>query len=366
MEPYPYDLLKDLRSLADGHPGGCVDLSVGDPVDSPPTVAIERLAQAEGARSYPPSVGSVKLRAAAVRWMRRRFGVQVSARQTAACVGMKEFVGSLPRLLAARTPGCDSVLYPAVSYPTYAMGARLAGLRGVAVPLDADWRMDLDAVAEDDIRRALCLWVNSPANPTGALEDLVEVSAWGRERGVPVFSDECYIEFTWPEGASGRSILEHGTEGVVAVHSLSKRSNFAGMRVGCYAGDEGLVGYLSDARRHLGLMVPGPVQAAAASAFDDDEHVGAQRGRYGRRLRMLADLLGRLGLDVDLPEGGFYLWVKAPRGDAWGLTRRLAAEAGLLVSPGEFYGEAGSGHVRVAAVAPEERIEMALKRLGAT
>ena len=264
-----------------------------------------------------------------------------------------------------RFPDRDTVLYPAVSYPTYAMGAELAGLRGVPIPMNDDWRLDLAAVSAEDARRALCLWVNSPSNPTGALDDLRSAADWGRERGVLVVSDECYVEFIWQTPPSGRSILEQGSEGVLAVHSLSKRSNFAGMRVGFYAGDEDLVGYLSEVRRHLGLMVPGPVQAAAAAAWGDDAHVEAQRGRYLRRLGLLKRLLESLGLLVALPAGGFYLWVAAPGGDAWGLTRRLAKEAGVLVTPGDFFGEAGSGYVRVAAVAQDAGIELALERLGA-
>src|SRR5208282_4878855 len=176
-----------------------------------------------------------------------------------------------------REPGRDTVLYPAVSYPTYAMGAELAGCRAVPVP-SAPGRsggLALDAVEPADAARALVLWSNSPSNPTCALGDLGAEAAWGRAHGVPVFSDECYAEFTWD--GPPRSILEAGTDGVVAVHSLSKRSNLAGVRAGLYAGDEELVSYLVDVRRHAGLMVPGPVQAGAVAALDDDSHVDLQR-----------------------------------------------------------------------------------------
>ena len=372
LEPYPYDRLDDLRSVAAEHPGGCVDLSVGNPTDPPPPAAVEALAGSGAERSYPSSVGSPALRRAAARWLERRFGVAVAPDDVAACVGTKEFVASLPRLLRLRLPDRDTVLYPAVSYPTYAMGATLAGLRAVPVPLDERRRLNLEAIADADAARALCLWVNSPGNPTGALEDLGAAAAWGRERDVVVCSDECYAEFVWelPQRPSpappleGRTILSYGSAGVLAVHSLSKRSNFAGMRVGFYAGDGALVGFLSQARQHLGLMVPGPVQAAAAAALDDDSHVREQRERYRRRLRQLSGLLEGLGLQALLPGGGFYLWVPAPGGDAWALTGRLAVEAGALVSPGEFYGAAGAGHVRVAAVAPGERLALLAERLG--
>ena len=274
----------------------------------------------------------------------------------AACIGTKELVAGVPQWLRLRTPERDTVLYPAVSYPTYAMGATLAGCRAV------EYRT-LDGITEADAGRALCLWVNSPANPSGELVDLDAAAAWGRARSVPVFSDECYVEFTWK--GRGRTILEHGTEGVIAVHSLSKRSNLAGVRVGFYAGDAALVQYLREVRKHAGFMVAGPIQAAAAVAYADDEHVDAQRARYLHRLERLGEVLRRaLDLDVTLPDGAFYLWVPAPGGDAWGLTKRLATDAGTLVSPGEFYGPAGADHVRVAVVQPDDRIELIAERLG--
>jgi len=189
---------------------------------------------------------------------------------------------------------------------------------------------------------------------------------------VPVVSDECYAEFTWAQWPPP-TILHHGTEGVLALHSLSKRSNLAGLRVGCYVGDAELVTYLSEVRKHAGLMVPGPVQAAAALAWADDAHVEAQRARYRARLERLAEVLAAAGLEAAPPAGGFYLWVPVPAwaheaagegGDgAWVLARRLAEVAGALVSPGDFFGEAGAGHVRIAVVQPDDRIELVARRL---
>ena len=168
------------------------------------------------------------------------------------------------------------------------MGATLAGCRAVAVDVEGG---GLDAVDPDDAARALCLWVNTPGNPTGALTDLGAAAAWGRAHGVPVLSDECYVEFTWADRP--RTILEHGAEGVLAVHSLSKRSNLAGLRAGFYAGDPALVHYLSEVRKHAGAMVPGPVQAAATVALGDDVHVDAQRERYAERIEFFREVLGR-------------------------------------------------------------------------
>jgi aspartate/methionine/tyrosine aminotransferase len=241
------------------------------------------------------------------------------------------------------------------------MGAILAGCRAVPVPVDAAWRLDLGAISEADAVRALCLWVNSPGNPTGAVDDLSAAAAWGRARRVPVFSDECYVEFTW-EGP-GATILTEGLDGVVAVHSLSKRSNLAGLRVGFYAGDAHLVHYLQEVRKHVGLLVPGPAQAAGVVALDDDAHVAEQRDRYRRRLDRLGRALSRwTGGDVAMPQGGFYLWMDV--GEGWAFAERLAKEGGALASPGEFYGPTVAEYARVAVVQPDDRIDLVVERLG--
>lgn len=370
LPPYPYDRLVPIRAVAARHDGGAVDLSVGTPCDPPPDSVLAALHGSAGAsaRGYPPSVGTEELRGAIAAWLARRFGATVDAAAVATCIGTKELVAGVPHWLRLRDPSRDTVLYPAVSYPTYAMGAQLAGCRAVPVPVDEHWRVDLSAVDPDDARRAVCLWVNTPANPTGALDDLVAAAEWGRARAVPVLSDECYAEFTWagapgPDGMPpGRTILEAGTDGVLAVHSLSKRSNLAGLRVGFYAGDADLVHFLSELRKHAGFMVPGPAQAAAVAALSDQTHVEEQRGRYLERLIRMRDTFASWGLEATLPEGGFYLWLAAPGGDAWGLARQMAEELGVVVSPGEFYGPAGAGHVRVAVVQPDELLDLVADR----
>ena len=368
LPPYPYDRLAGLAEVAAAHEGGMVDCSIGTPYDPPPPAVVAALGSSGTERGYPASAGSLALREAAGAWLCRRFGLDdVPVSRLAACVGTKEFVASVPHLLRLRRPERDTVLYPAVSYPTYAMGAELAGCRAVAVPPPPGRAggLDLGAVAPEDAARALVLWSNSPSNPTGGLGDLGSEAAWGRAHGIPVFSDECYAEFTWD--GPPRSVLQHGFDGVVAVHSLSKRSNLAGVRVGFYAGDAELVEFLRAVRQHAGLMVPGPAQAAGVEALEDESHVEAQRARYLDRLEYLAGILGAYGCPVDLPEGGFYLWVPVPPGrwpDAWAMAGALAADGGLLVSPGGLYGAAGAGHVRVAVVQPLERLALVGERLG--
>ncbi|HLG00878.1 MAG TPA: aminotransferase class I/II-fold pyridoxal phosphate-dependent enzyme [Acidimicrobiia bacterium] len=363
--PYPQDRVADLRTLA-AATGHGVDLSIGDPCDPVPKVVADALTGALGrGANYPASVGFPEFREAASEWMNRRLAVSVELDAIAACVGTKEFVASLPRLLSLRAPERDTVLYPAIAYPTYAMGAELAGLRAVGVPFGADGHIDLSAVAPEDAERALLLWLNEPGNPTGSVADASWFSgavAWARRHGVIVASDECYVEFTF-DGEPPATALGAGSEGVLAVHSLSKRSNMAGLRAGFVAGDPDLVRYLGEMRKHLGLMVPGPVQIAAAAAWRDDEHVTRQRAIYRERREAFLEALDGSGVTHDGGPGTFYLWLADAAGrDAWTVADEFA-RAGIVVAPGDLFGEDRARHVRVALVAPSEILAPALSRL---
>jgi aspartate/methionine/tyrosine aminotransferase len=237
-------------------------------------------------------------------------------------------------------------------------------LRAVAVPVDAQWHLDLDAIAGTNADRALLLWLNEPGNPASQVADdayFARVAQWARRHDVVVASDECYAEFA-PVPAT---ILSGAIDGMLAVHSVSKRSNLAGMRVGFYAGDPDLVSYLVETRRHAGLMAPTPVQAAAAAALDDDDHVDEQRARYADRRELVRNTLGAHGLVHDGGDALFYLWLRVDDSadDGWEIAARLAQDAGMLVSPGDLYGAAGADHVRLALVQPRDRLELALDRL---
>ena len=371
--PYPHDRLRELRVVADAVPGGVVDCSVGTPVDPMPEVAQRALGDAAAAATgYPAAIGAPAYREAAAAWVARRFGVAVSPDAVLACIGTKELVASLPRVLSLRDPSRDTVLYPGVAYPTYEMGARLAGLRAVPVPLDERWHLDLSRISEADAARALVIWVNEPGNPTGASagpQHLRAVVDWARECGAIVASDECYAEFTYDEAgspAAPATVLSAGHDRVLAVHSLSKRSNMAGLRAGFVAGDAALVSYLGELRKHAGLMTPAPVQAAATAALADDAHVDEQRARYARRRKQAEEALREWGLVHDGGSSTFYLWLRAAEGgeDGWSITRRLA-EQGLLVAPGDLYGPDGSAHVRLSLTQTDDRLALAFERLAA-
>lgn len=373
---YPYFRLDALKQRAAEAPGGIVDLSIGTPNDPVPEIVIAALAEAgPGAAGYPRAVGGPVLREAAAGWLERSFGVTLDPVQVVNVIGTKELVVSLPHVLRLRDPSRDTVLYPAVSYPSYAMGAQLGGCRAVPVPLGDGWHLDLSAISEEDATRALLLWVNEPGNPTGsqsAAGPLGEAVAWAQARGVVVASDECYVEFNWDDAGAfvpGATALQAGFDGVLAVHSLSKRSNMAGYRCGFLAGDGDLAAYIASVRTHAGMMVPGPIQAAATAAWADDAHVAVQRARYAERRAYARSRLGEVGLVDAGGPSSFYLWARSadPAEDGWAVTARLAG-TGTLVAAGDLYGEDGASFVRIALVEPLERLELAFDRMakGAT
>jgi len=335
-----------------------VDLSIGTPVDPVPAVVRAALAEAADAPGYPTTQGTPRLREAAAGWLARRHAVPADPSAVLPVIGTKEFIAALPALLGCG-PG-DTVVHPELAYPTYDIGARLAGATAVAA----------DGLSALGPRRVALVWVNSPANPTGRVlpaAHLRKMVDWARERGAVIAADECYLDLGWdtePVSVLHPEVCGGSSRGVLAVHSLSKRSNMAGYRAGFVTGDPALVADLLEIRRHAGMMVPDPVQAAMAAALGDDAHADEQRARYAARRERLRAALAAAGWVTEHSEAGLYLWVTRPGLDCWGSVQRLA-EAGILVAPGEFYGPAGRAHVRVALTATDERVDAAVARLAA-
>ncbi len=372
LPDFPWDTLTPFAQVARAHERGIVDLSVGTPVDPTPAVVREALVAAADSPGYPQTHGTPALREAVVRWFARRRGVAgLDPAGVLPTVGSKELVGLLPSLLGLGAG--DVVLHPAVAYPTYDVGARLAG----ASPQPCADPAARLAEGSGDVR---LVWLNSPANPHGAVlgvDELAAVVAAAREaarrdgRPVVVASDECYAELAWDEPSVREgvpSILDPRVTGgdvsdLLAVYSLSKQSNLAGYRAAFVAGDPALVGRLLETRKHIGMIVPGPVQAAMTLALDDDEHVAQQRERYRARRVLLRAALQDAGYVVDESAAGLYLWVRPEGGqDCWQTVADLAG-LGILVAPGSFYGPAGAGHVRVALTGSDELIAEAAARL---
>jgi len=358
LPDFPWDHLTAYGDRARAHPDGIVDLSVGTPVDPVPQVAVDALAAASGRWSgYPTTVGTVAARQACVDWLGRRFGVTgLDVDGVLPVVGSKELIAGLPTHLGLGAD--DLVVLPELAYPTYEVGARLAGCRTVAS----------DSLTALGPERVSLLWVNSPSNPTGrvlGVDHLRKVVAWARERGVLLVSDECYLECAW-EGEPPVSVLHPDVcdgdhTGLLSVHSLSKRSNLAGYRCAFVAGDPAVVGELLAVRKNLGLQMPGPQQDVMAAVLADDAHVEEQRARYASRRTALRDALTGAGFRVEHSEASLYLW--ATRDESCWDTVSWLADRGILAAPGEFYGTAGARHVRVAFTATDERVAAAVARL---
>jgi succinyldiaminopimelate transaminase len=370
LPDFPWDRLLPVkeRAVAAAGAGGLVDLSVGTPVDPAPQVVRDALAAASDAPGYPLTAGTPALREAIAAFLARRFGVRgLDPAAVLPTIGSKELVAWLPTLLGLRAG--DRVAYPALAYPTYEIGARIAGAE--AVPVDG--LLELGALssgrlASSPAARVGLLWVNAPSNPSGRVlppEHLRKAVDWARERGTVLVSDECYAEFGWdvePVSVLHPEVCGGSHAGLLAVHSMSKRSNLAGYRGAFVAGDPALVARLLAVRKHAGMMVPAPVQAAMIAALGDSAHVGEQRERYAARRRALRDALLAAGFTIEHSEAGLYLW--ATRGEGCWATAEWLAARGILVAPGDFYGAAGARHVRVALTATDERVAAACARLG--
>jgi succinyldiaminopimelate transaminase len=351
---FPWDQLAPYGDTARGHADGIVDLSIGTPVDPTPAVVQAALRDASDAPGYPLTIGTPALRDAIVQWSAHRLGADVTPAHVCPSIGSKELVSLLPVLLGLRG---KQVLIPALAYPTYGVGARLAGCEPIAT----------DDPTQHDPSQVGLVWLNSPSNPTGEVlspERLKAVVDWGREHGVLIASDECYLELGWeadPVSVLHPSVSGGSTGGLLALHSLSKRSNLAGYRSGFLVGDLTAVAMVVEARKHIGLLPPAPVQAATVAALGDDAHVLAQKEVYRARRETLKVAVEKAGFRIEHSEAGLYLWLTRDE-DCWETVAWLA-ERGVLAAPGAFYGAAGARHVRMALTATDERIAAASERL---
>lgn len=355
LPDFPWDTIADVRERAAAHPGGLIDLSVGGPVDPvAPSIQLA-LTEAAAAPGYPQTAGTPELRATIVSSLERRFGIEgLTEKSVLPVIGLKEAVAWLPTLLGL----CgEKVVIPEVAYPTYEVGALMAGCEVARCddPSDAP-------------RDAALVFVNSPSNPTGAVATVEQLRAWvefARETGAIIASDECYLYLGWsaePVSILHPSVTGGDNTGLLALHSLSKTSNMASYRAGTVSGDEALVQELLEVRKHAGLIVPGPIQAAMVAALGDDLHEEMQRSVYAMRRLELMKALPEAGFTVDDSDAGLYLWC---RREAMSSRETLdwLAQRGILAAPGDFYGPKGAHHVRIALTASDEHIAEAAKRL---
>lgn len=360
LPDYPWDRLTEYRNRAAAHPDGVCDLSIGTPVDPTPPFIREALAAAGDAHGYPTTAGTIELRESIAWWYETWHSVTLDpATEVLPTVGSKELVAWLPTLLGLRALGL-SVACPSAAYPTYEMGATIAGV--------ACRRLDAAEVAAGASLEGIgLLWINTPGNPTGEVLDadtLAEVVRRARAAGVIVASDECYGLLNWESDSPAPSVLSAvGTDltGVLSVYSMSKQSNLAGYRAAFVAGDADLIADLTRSRKHAGMIVPFPIQAAMTAGLRNTEHILEQKERYRKRRELLRSGLTSNGFRIDHSSAGLYLWASAGV-DCWESLSALA-DLGIVAGPGEFYGDAATNHVRVALTATDERISAAARRL---
>jgi succinyldiaminopimelate transaminase len=356
LPDFPWDLLAPYADKARRHLDGAIDLSQGTPVDPTPSFIQSALAAATNSPSYPVTIGSKELRAAIESWLRDRLSASGEF-DYLPTIGSKELVAWLPTLL-----GAELVLYPEIAYPTYLVGAILARAQHLAVPLDvASWPANPPANT--------LIWLNTPSNPTGRVhsrQELAEVLAYSRAHHATLVVDECYLDFPANDSVRPISMMEiaaGANEGLLVVHSLSKRSNLAGYRAGLIAGDRKLIKQVLEIRKHAGMMVPLPIQSAMALALSDQVHVNEQAARYAARRQLLASALERAGFEIHESAAGLYIW--CTRGEEDWRSVDWLAELGIIATPGRFYGELGNHFIRVALTASDQQIQVAAARISA-
>jgi len=350
LPDFPWDALAPYGDTATLHPQGIIDLSQGTPVDETPEFIQQVFRQASNSPSYPVTAGTPELRAAIKKWAVDRLGATGDF-DVLPLIGSKELVAWLPTILESK-----KVLIPEIAYPTYHVGAVLAGAESTTVSIDAkNWPA------------ADLAWLNSPSNPTGRVHSDAEIKAciqWAQTNNALLVSDECYLEFA--QTAQPVSLLSHtggDNTNILAVHSLSKRSSMAGYRAAFMIGDSALIARIREIRKHGGMMVPLPVQKAMTVALSDDQHVAQQRARYNARKDVLRPALEAAGFTIEFSNAGLYLWCTRNE-DAWESVSWLA-QRGILATPGSFYGTLGARHIRIAMTATDAQIADAALRIKA-
>lgn len=368
MKPYPFAHLDALREEREARGMDMIDLSIGDlkePTPEPVKAALR--AAVPDRSSYPRAVGLPEYRRAVAGWMARRFGVSVHPeREVLPTNGSKEAVFSI-HLAVVDPKERPLVLVPDPAYPVYELGVAASGGEVVPTPLRSERRYlpDLAAIPGSVWKRTAILWINYPNNPTGATappEFFAEAAARCREHGVLLCSDEPYTEIYF--GEPPVSALACGMENVVAFHTLSKRSAMPGYRAGFLAGDARLIDALKKFRPGLGTATPQFIQEAARVAWEDETHVTQIRSRFRERRDVTVSGLRALGCAVEEAAATIYVWARIPGGgDSESFVLRCLDE-GVVLLPGSAMGREGEGYFRLSLVAPPDRLEEAVRRIG--
>ena len=392
LHPYPFEKLAELKAGAEPPTDRAhIPLSIGEPRHAPPTIVLDTLREAlpEIAR-YPATKGEPALREAMAGWLARRFGLAGGLLDPEANVlpvaGTREALFAIAQAVVDRDSGDEPpvVLMPNPFYQIYEGAALLAGAEPYYYPAlpENGFLPNFDAIPESIWQRAQLLYVCSPGNPSGAVIDATryrDLLAKAARFDVVVAADECYSEIYFDEQQPPVGLLEVAGErggetpfeNVIVFHSLSKRSNLPGLRSGLVAGDAALLKRFLRYRTYQGCALPLPTQRASITAWNDEEHVRANRSFYREKFDAVLEILEPVaGIDVRRPDAGFYLWAGV-EGDERDFARRLFAEQNVTVLPGRFLSREangvnpGAGFVRMALVAELDDCVEAAKRIRA-
>lgn len=369
-----------LRGLLDAvQPGGDpINMTIGDPQHPmPPFLADAMAAQIAGFGGYPNNDGAPALLDAISRWLNRRYGVTVATNEIMALNGTREglynaSMALCPEVKNGQTP---VILTPNPFYQVYAVAALSVGAEPVYLPATADTGHlpDFGAVPADVLDRTAIAYICSPANPQGAVatEDYWRnLITLAEKHDFKIFADECYSEIyrdTPPVGAlQVAQAMGADPERVVIFHSLSKRSNLAGLRSGFCASGPKNIAAIRALRAYAGAPLPGPIQAVSALVWDDEDHVIASRALYAEKFDIADRIFGNVP-GYTSPEAGFFLWLPVPDGEEAALT--LWSQTGVRTLPGAYLSRdvsgfnPGAGFIRVALCGPKSDVERGLTRL---
>ncbi|MDR0950937.1 MAG: succinyldiaminopimelate transaminase [Candidatus Ancillula sp.] len=365
---FPWDLLDKYKDIAKKYSektgDKIVDLSVGTPVDSVPMVIQQSLFSAGDSHAYPKTIGTLDLRNAIADWINSNCGTcNFDKENIVPTVGSKEAVAFLPAMLGLTSK--DIMVRPKYAYPTYDIGTQVVDCAILATDDISDW---------ENNKNVKLVWINSPNNPTGEVKSahyLQEVIKAARKIGAVVASDECYAMFVYDDNYKFNSILDPkinggSLENVLQLYSLSKQMNMAGYRTAWIAGDKTIITKMRQIRKHVGLIMPDPIQAAMVEALKDEENgkknTKRQQEIYSARHKHLMRAFVDTGYTVEKSQGALYLWVKVKAKDCWEELERLA-NIGIIAAPGVFYDESATQYLRVGLTAPDKLIDQACERI---
>ena len=382
LQPYPFERLRALTQDIRPDPAfKPISLGIGEPKHATPELVLEAIRNGLGGLAgYPATAGEPALRQACADWLARRYGVKVdAATQVLSVNGTREALFALAQTVIDPTRPGATVICPNPFYQIYEGAALLAGAETFFVNSDparnfaADWA----AVPDSTWAQTQLLYVCSPGNPTGAVMPLSEwkyLFELSERHGFVIASDECYSEIYFRDEAPLGS-LEAATQlgrsdfkNLIALTSLSKRSNVPGMRSGFVAGDAALIKQFLLYRTYHGSAMSPTIQQASIAAWNDEAHVVANRDKYRRKFAQVTPVLAQ-ALDVKLPDASFYLWAGVPGGNDIDFALQLLAQYNVAVLPGSLLARdahginPGAGRIRLALVAEVEECLEAAQRI---